>query len=86
MNSNSTAMHVFHCLVSLLSRYLNLSNIHSVIRTDLMSLFCFWRRFQREESKIIAWESLQKAKAEAAIRTLEVFYSSQLVYILNFLI
>lgn len=29
-------------------------------------------KFQREEAKIVAWESLQKAKAEAAIRKLEV--------------
>ncbi|RDX64813.1 Remorin 4.1, partial [Mucuna pruriens] len=29
-------------------------------------------KFQREEAKIIAWESLQKAKAEAAIRKLEM--------------
>ncbi|XP_014519479.1 uncharacterized protein LOC106776513 [Vigna radiata var. radiata] len=29
-------------------------------------------KFQREESKIIAWESLQKAKAEAAVRKLEM--------------
>ena len=29
-------------------------------------------RLQREESKIRAWENLQKAKAEAAIRKLEV--------------
>jgi hypothetical protein len=27
---------------------------------------------QREEAKITAWENLQKAKAEAAIRKLEV--------------
>lgn len=44
-----------------------------MIKTDLMSLFLFWRRFQTDESKIMAWESLQKAKAEAAIRKLEVF-------------
>jgi hypothetical protein len=29
-------------------------------------------RLQREEAKIAAWENLQKAKAEAAIRKLEV--------------
>ncbi|XP_061341847.1 uncharacterized protein LOC133288164 [Gastrolobium bilobum] len=29
-------------------------------------------KFQREEAKIIAWEGLQKAKAEAAIRKLEM--------------
>ena len=29
-------------------------------------------RLQREEAKITAWENLQKAKAEAAIRKLEV--------------
>ncbi|KAK7331072.1 hypothetical protein VNO77_25284 [Canavalia gladiata] len=29
-------------------------------------------KFQREEAKIIAWENLQKAKAEAAIRELEM--------------
>ncbi|RZC30664.1 hypothetical protein D0Y65_001958 [Glycine soja] len=33
-------------------------------------------KIQREEAKIVAWESLQKAKAEAEIRKLEVFYSS----------
>ncbi|KAK7252832.1 hypothetical protein RIF29_37052 [Crotalaria pallida] len=33
-------------------------------------------KFRREEAKIIAWESLQKAKAEAEIRKLEVFYFS----------
>lgn len=34
-------------------------------------------RLQREEAKITAWENLQRAKAEAAIRKLEVgnFYS-----------
>ncbi|KAK7308731.1 hypothetical protein VNO77_42357 [Canavalia gladiata] len=36
--------------------------------------------FQREEAKIIAWESLQKAKVEAAIRKLEVYSSSQYAY------
>lgn len=34
-----------------------------------MFFFC---RLQREEAKITAWENLQKAKAEAAIRKLEV--------------
>lgn len=29
-------------------------------------------RIRREEAKITAWENLQKAKAEAAIRKLEV--------------
>lgn len=34
-------------------------------------------RLRREEAKITAWENLQKAKAEAALRKLEVsnFYS-----------
>lgn len=37
------------------------------------NLYCVWYcRWQREEAKIIAWENLQKAKAEAAIRKLEV--------------
>jgi len=31
------------------------------------------QRYKREEAKITAWENLQKAKAEAAIRKLEVF-------------
>lgn len=48
-------------------------------------LFC---RLQREEAKIAAWENLQKAKAEAAIRKLEVFLftyisSSQTNQIIN---
>lgn len=30
----------------------------------------------REEAKITAWENLQKAKAEAAIRKLEVVFNS----------
>jgi hypothetical protein len=30
-------------------------------------------RCKREEAKITAWENLQKAKAEAAVRKLEVF-------------
>lgn len=29
-------------------------------------------RLQKEEAKIAAWENLQKAKAEAAVRKLEV--------------
>ena len=32
-------------------------------------------RCKREEAKIIAWENLQKAKAEAAIRKLEVLFA-----------
>lgn len=32
-------------------------------------------RFRREEAKITAWENLQKAKAEAEIRKLEVIFS-----------
>lgn len=41
-------------------------------------------RLQREEAKITAWENLQRAKAEAAIRKLEVsnFYSLALQYAL----
>ena len=31
-------------------------------------------RCKREEAKITAWENLQKAKAEAAIRKLEVLF------------
>ncbi|KAK6938682.1 Remorin, C-terminal [Dillenia turbinata] len=36
----------------------------------IMGSFCFL--FKREEAKITAWENLQKAKAEAAIRKLEM--------------
>lgn len=32
-------------------------------------------RLKREEAKINAWENLQKAKAEAAIRKLEVIFN-----------
>lgn len=32
----------------------------------------FLPRLQKEEAKIAAWENLQKAKAEAAVRKLEV--------------
>lgn len=45
--------------------YTNLSEIS-------ISLFVYLSRLQREEAKITAWENLQKAKAEAAIRKLEV--------------
>lgn len=38
----------------------------------LKGLFNLVCRLQREEAKISAWENLQKAKAEAAIRKLEV--------------
>ena len=41
----------------------------------------FWCRIQREEAKIVAWESLQKAKAEAEIRKLEVFLTHVNLYI-----
>ena len=34
----------------------------------------FLSRCKREEAKITAWENLQKAKAEAAIRKLEVVF------------
>jgi hypothetical protein len=37
-----------------------------------MSLF--FCRVKREEAKITAWENLQKAKAEAEIRKLEVLF------------
>jgi len=37
--------------------------------------FCNMSRAKREEAKINAWENLQKAKAEAAIRKLEVNFS-----------
>lgn len=36
----------------------------------------FRSRVQREEARITAWENLQKARAEAAIRKLEVFFES----------
>lgn len=41
-------------------------------------------RLQREEAKITAWENLQKAKAEAAIRKLEVrpAFSSSAIFTL----
>lgn len=39
-------------------------------------LICFCR-LQREEAKITAWENLQKAKAEAALRKLEVRFAIQ---------
>lgn len=35
-------------------------------------LVFYFSRLRREEAKITAWENLQKAKAEAAIRKLEV--------------
>lgn len=35
-------------------------------------------RVKREELRITAWENLQKAKAEAAIRKLEVLFFSEL--------
>jgi hypothetical protein len=38
-------------------------------------------RLKREEAKISAWENLQKAKAEAAIRKLEVIFFNELLYI-----
>ncbi|RZB78502.1 hypothetical protein D0Y65_029071 [Glycine soja] len=38
-------------------------------------------KIQREEAKIVAWESLQKAKAEAEIRKLEVFLTHVNLYI-----
>jgi hypothetical protein len=38
---------------------------------DVPNLFTACR-LQREEAKISAWENLQKAKAEAALRKLEV--------------
>ena len=41
-------------------------------------------RLQREEAKITAWENLQKAKAEAAIRKLEVDSFSALYFIHQF--
>lgn len=45
---------------------------------NLYRVLCRW---QREEAKIIAWENLQKAKAEAAIRKLEVgFFFTILVH------
>lgn len=54
-------------------------------------LLQFSNRARRDEAKISAWENLQKAKAEAAIRKLEVyffnFYTSYLlfcVFIFNF--
>lgn len=36
---------------------------------------------KREEAKITAWEKLQKAKAEAAIRKLEVLYRFLLIHV-----
>lgn len=41
-------------------------------------------RLKREEAKITAWENLQKAKAEAAIRKLEVDSFSALYFIHQF--
>lgn len=40
-------------------------------------------RCKREEAKITAWENLQKAKAEAAIRKLEVLFVVLHVQLLN---
>lgn len=31
-------------------------------------------RFEQEEQKILAWENLQKAKAEAEMRKIEVMF------------
>ena len=38
-----------------------------------VDLSMYSQRYKREEAKITAWENLQKAKAEAAIKKLEVF-------------
>lgn len=35
---------------------------------------CNYFRSKREEARITAWENLQKAKADAAIRKLEVLF------------
>lgn len=45
------------------------------ITDTLVLLMFYFSRLQREEAKITAWENLQKAKAEAAIRKLEVLYN-----------
>ncbi|KAF8410073.1 hypothetical protein HHK36_002595 [Tetracentron sinense] len=41
-------------------------------------------KFKRDEAKITAWENLQKAKAEAAIRKLEIFLAFGAVAINNY--
>ncbi|KAA3488799.1 Remorin family protein isoform 1 [Gossypium australe] len=46
-----------------------LYNKHGGYSISIRFLFC---RMKREEAKITAWENLQKAKAEAAIRKLEM--------------
>lgn len=45
-------------------------------------------RLKREEAKIAAWESLQKAKAEAEIRKLEVnsLLALQFIYHLSYIL
>lgn len=43
------------------------SDLHS--SSSLLVLVC---RYEREEAKITAWQNLQKAKSEAAVRKLEV--------------
>jgi hypothetical protein len=45
--------------------------IYSILMCHCLQLFS---RLKREEAKISAWENLQKAKAEAAIRKLEVIF------------
>jgi hypothetical protein len=37
-------------------------------------------RLKREEAKITAWENLQKAKAEAEIRKLEVIFNKKFLH------
>jgi hypothetical protein len=46
-------------------------NLQHLVFRDLVIVLL---RCKREEAKITAWENLQKAKAEAAIRKLEVLF------------
>lgn len=62
------------CFVMELSQLINLHVIlvfYFLFSKSKISLITGYRS-KREEAKITAWENLQKAKAEAAIRKLEV--------------
>jgi nicotinamide riboside transporter PnuC len=61
---------VHYIIISKISKH-HPDNVIVLLIHSSISFF-LWRRLQREEAKIIAWENLQKAKAEAAVRKLEV--------------
>lgn len=54
---------------------INYTKIYKMHVSGHLSVLLPHFRIQREEAKITAWENLQKAKAEAAIRKLEVLSS-----------